>query len=344
MTAVVVGGGICGLAAAAVLGQQMPVTLVDRGRRLGGRMGTTKLTEGPWRGHVVDLGAAYITARDPRFAQVLNDWETRGLVRRWTDTFLVADDGALVGQSTGPVRYAAADGLRTLPEDLAAGLGRNVTIVNPAVASRMQLSDSGFTVETQGRFSASRHRYAADSVVLALPGPQAISLLAQSDPSSMPNVTAAAIGQSYQPIITVVAQWPERAWQPFSGCFVNDDPRLSFVADDGDRRGDGAAVLVAHSSHTLAQRHLGDPAGAVEQVVTAVRELFDIAVPPVHVLTRRWSLARPLPAPTVKPDFAFDMIGIGLAGDAFSENPRVEASWISGTDVASHMVSATAAP
>lgn len=343
MSAVIVGGGMSGLAAATVLGEHMPVTVLDRGHRVGGRMGTTVLREGPWRGHVTDLGAAYLTARDPRFKAVVADWVDRGLLRLWTESLLVAQGDRINGESSGIPRFASGLGLRSLPEDMVAGMAPSVTVVPEATANRIQVIPSGFITETQGRSSTATHRYAGDRMLLCLPGPQALSLLASTDASQVPHTLNAARSQHYQPIITVVAQWNQRRWQRFSGCFVNDNPKVSFVADDGDRRGDSAAVLVAHSSHEFAQGHLGDPTAVEREVIDTVRRLFDIDTEPVAVLTRRWSLARPMPQDDANALFAYDDVGIGVAGDAFSPNPRIEVAWVSGVELATRVLSTAGA-
>ena len=54
--------------------------------------------------------------------KLVGDWIDRGLVRPWTDTFHIADGSELLGTKSGPVRYAAPRGLRSLVEDLAAVL------------------------------------------------------------------------------------------------------------------------------------------------------------------------------------------------------------------------------
>ena len=72
-------------------------------------------------GRVVDTGASYFTVSDDRFDAVVQGWATRGLARQWTDTFVAAHDGELEEKS-GPVRWGAGAGLRSLVEDLADGL------------------------------------------------------------------------------------------------------------------------------------------------------------------------------------------------------------------------------
>ena len=108
MTTVVVGAGLAGVACARTLrAAGAPVVLVDRGRRLGGRMASRRID-----GRVVDLGASYLTVSDPEFAAVVDDWQQRGLARPWTDTFAVAGGEP----KTGPLRWAAPGGLRSLDD------------------------------------------------------------------------------------------------------------------------------------------------------------------------------------------------------------------------------------
>ena len=143
----IVGGGISGIAAArAVQAAGRRVVVCDRGRRLGGRM-ASPTTEG----RPVDIGASYVTVSDPAFAAVVEDWRRRGLAREWTDTFTVYGDPER-SATAGPMRWAAPRGLRSLVEDLAAGL-------DVRTASPVERIDPGLVVAGQA--------YAA--VALAMP-------------------------------------------------------------------------------------------------------------------------------------------------------------------------------
>jgi renalase len=122
-----------------------------------------------------------------------------------------------------------------------------------------------------------------------------------------------------------------RVWPVFDAAFVNDHDVLSLVADDGARRGDGAPVLVAHTTAATARAHDSDPDSAVAPVVAAVRGLLGISDSPVWTHAHRWRLARP----DRHRDKAFylGVEGIGLAGDMWG-TPRVETAWRSGTALA----------
>ena len=153
---IVVGGGISGMSCARVIASAgLPVTVLDRGRGVGGRMAAPVLD-----GRPVDTGASYFTVSDDAFAAVVNDWEQRGLAHRWTDTFDVFDAGTPGERKRGNDRWAAGRGLRSLVEDLARGL----EIDRHTVESVASTSEGG-PPTVDGR--------PACAVVLAMPDPQA---------------------------------------------------------------------------------------------------------------------------------------------------------------------------
>lgn len=290
LTVAVVGAGIAGTACARALAAGgAAVTVLDRGRGVGGRMFSPRI-----EGRPVDLGASYLTADDPAFRAVVDDWVRRGLARPWTDAFHTAGPDGIGDRKPGPVRYGAAGGLRSLVEDLAGGLDvtvREVTHVGP-----------GPSVDGQ----------AYDAVVLAMPDPQALELL---DPSlSGPRRTLE--GRQWEPVLALAAGFAERTWA-FDGCFVSGSA-LSWVADDGSRRGDGAPVLVAHSTPQAAR--LDEPA-----LVTALRGLLGLPGPR-WTRVQRWAYAKPVgrrDAPYLLAD------GVGLCGDGWGAS-KVQAAWLSG--------------
>lgn len=343
MTGIVVGGGISAIAAAAQLAQVGPVTVLDRGRRLGGRMAAMTLREGPWAGHIVDVGAAYLTAREPEFAAVVADWLDRGLLRPWTEHLAVAEDDRIVGVTEDLTRYAAPDGLRSLVEDLARHLPAHVRIMHAANVERLHVGPRKFTVQTRSADAEVVRQLDGEALALCMPGPQAVSLLG-SDPVASHSVLEVALRQRYEPILTLVCQWPDRCWEPLTACFVNNNPAVSFVADDGNRRGDGAAVLVAHSTPALATQFLTEPEGATAFMLSAVARLLSIGEAPSQCRVRRWSLAKPeTSAITSTHPYALADNGLGLAGDAFDARPRVEAAWVSGNRLGMAMAAGLAA-
>ncbi len=296
----VVGGGISGIAAARELQRAgRSVVVCDRGRRLGGRM-ASRTTDG----RPVDIGASYFTVSDPAFAAVVEDWQHRGLAREWTDTFAVLGDPEK-SSTSGPMRWAAPQGLRSLVEDLATGLDvRSATVEHV---------DPGLVVAGQA--------YAA--VALAMPDPQARRLLDRGYAAAL-----AALDDPYEPVLTLTAGWAERAWADLDGAFVSGDPILAWVADDGRRRGDDAAVLVAHSTADFAAGHLEDPAAAQPALVDALRERLDIPTQPAYASVHRWSFARP--SKQRDDPYFLGNDRLGVCGDGWHGRSRVEAAYLSG--------------
>ncbi|MEV8136585.1 NAD(P)/FAD-dependent oxidoreductase [Microbacterium aurantiacum] len=293
----VVGAGISGLACArAASAGGSTVQVVDRGRRVGGRLATRTL----W-GRPVDHGAAYFVVDEASdFSAVVSGWRERGLARPWTDTFAVIDaDGALT-HKRGPMRWAAPRGLRSLAEDLAEGLDvRLKTTVEKVEPYRVDGREAG-------------------DVVLAMPGPQAGRLL-----DAVPGAEL-----EWEPVIAVALRWDARQWPgDLRGAFVDGHPDVSFIADDGDRRGDGAPVLVVHTTAQRARRHLDEPDGVIPDVVAATRALLGTDAEPDAAFAHRWTFARP--AETRDAPF-FRSPGLSVCGDAWGTRSAVRTAWESG--------------
>ncbi|MEO7746001.1 MAG: FAD-dependent oxidoreductase [Actinomycetota bacterium] len=303
---VVVGAGIAGVACARELAAAgLPVRVLDRGRRVGGRMAVRTVD-----GHAVDTGASYFTVSEPAFASVVEDWRERGLAREWTDTFHLAGPDGLEGTKAGPVRWAATQGLRSLVVDLARGLD----VVSDHVVERV----------APGLVDGEP----ASAVVLAMPDPQAARLTEVTDPVT-----------DYTPALVLAAGFARRTWPRLDASFVHDDPSITFVADDGARRGDDAAVLVAHSTADLARAHLAEPAGATDAMLAAlarVTGVTDLADQATWSFVHRWTFAQP--ASTREQPWHLGEDLVGRCGDGWSTRPRVEAAFESGRLLGAELV------
>jgi renalase len=291
MTVVVVGAGLSGLACArALVDAGHGVIVRERAASVGGRFTSQSLD-----GRPVDLGAAYFTVSDPAFAAVVADWQRAGLARPWTKTFHVYGQSQAT-TATGPTRWAAPQGLRSLAEHLAADLP--VRLEAPVVRVTPDPTVDGEP---------------AEAVALCLPGPLAEQLL--------PGVFRP---QAWDPVLSAVLRYPDRTWPDFHGAFVNDHPVLTTICDDGARRGDRAPVLVAHTTDGFARDHWdGEPGAAIADAVGQVLNLGDR---PHDSHVHRWEFAKPV-KPSAEP---FELVGrVGLAGDIFG-TPRAQTAWLSG--------------
>jgi predicted NAD/FAD-dependent oxidoreductase len=322
MRVAVIGGGIAGVTCARELMRGgVQVTLLDRGHRLGGRLAAQTLrdTGTRWDGHIVDVGASYFTAASPEFTTQVDDWITRGIAREWTDTFHIADPQGLIGPKIGPMRYATPTGLRGVVEDIAAQLNESVEVRHPVDVQQVTWLD-GLVVDGE--------QY--DAVAICAPDPQSLRLI-DVTASNLDGVRTVLEGytRAWEPTMALVAVAQERYWPEFDGVFVNDDAILTWIADDGRRRGDDAAVLVAHSTAVFASRHLTDPIAAAPAMLAALRSTLGVQRDPDWFTVKRWTYAKPQSA---RPEACHwdPAARVGIAGDSWGGQPRVEAAYLSG--------------
>jgi renalase len=307
---VIVGAGIAGVSCARELaGAGIPVRLRERSSAAGGRMATRTIA-----GRKVDLGASYLTSRTPEFRAVVDSWAERGLVREWTDRFAVRTPEGWESSAVGPVRYGTPGGLRSVVEDLASGL---------EIAYRSEVADVGPGPTVDGEPAA--------AVVLAMPDPQASDLLADE----LVEERAAVEGRESEPVLVLAAGWSARTWRDVHGVFVTDDPDLQWIADDGRRRGDGAPVLVAHTTSAFAAPRLDRPQEAATPALAALQRVMEIDRPPEWTYVHRWSLARPA-NPHDEP-YHLGASMVALCGDGWG-SPRVETAWTSGRSLGRALV------
>ncbi len=320
MTAVVVGGGISGAACAAALSTSgIDVELRERGKVLGGRMASRTLrgTGTSHDGRVVDMGASYFTAADPDFRALVDEMTAAGLVRAWTDAFHVAGSDGIEGVSGGPLRYAAPAGLRSIVAAIAESAA-SVHVRTDARVDRVRVDGSRVTIDDED----------ATATALCMPLPQAGRICDHVPPETI----------MWEPVIAVACVFERRACLEFDGVFVNDDPVLTWIADDGSRRGDGAPVLVAHVHPVLSARHLDDPQGVIPAVLATLQRVLALTALPDWVDVHRWTFAKPLEGRAAG-HWLHDDALLGIAGDAWAGGPRVEAAWLSGRSLGSALAS-----
>ncbi len=319
----VVGAGISGVACAARLhAAGLAVEVLDRGRVVGGRMAVRTVA-----GRPVDMGASYLTASPEGFAATVESWVDRGLARPWTDRFSSWRDGGLsAADHGGPVRYGAVRGLRSLVGDLAARAGvvvhQQVTVsaVSPgADGVELAVTDAAASVGARER------RRGYDAVVLAMPDPQAARLLPTD--GHLGDLREDLTGRRWEPVLALAAGWERRTWGDLDGVFVNGHSVLSWVADDGRRRGDGAAVLTAHSTGAFAAPRLADPSASGAALLAATGEVLGALGPPGWSRVQRWGFAKPAEG---RPEPYALVASVGVCGDGWGERSRVGGAWVSG--------------
>ena len=302
----IVGAGISGVACARELRDRgVPFTMINKGRKIGGRMASKRVRDSgtKYDGRVFDIGASYFTVSDPDFKSLTDSMINAGVVTHWTDTFHVSDAQGIGGVKVGPMRYTAPKGIRNVVEYLA----RDLNIEEGEITDLAEL-------QSQGEYS---------TIALCMPTPQAAKIYPQADSISPAH---------WEPVIAVSFLFEQKIWRDFDGIFVNGDNEITWIANDGARRGDDAPALVAHVHPVLASHHLSEPQAVIPYALRAVQRILGFIETPIWAHAHRWTYAKPAEGSTS--DLPMSHVAdISLAGDEFSSKPRVEAAWLSGRDL-----------
>lgn len=299
-TVAIVGAGIAGLAAARELvNAGIAARVFEKSQGLGGRMATRRSGALSF-----DHGAQYFTARDPEFLALVGRWAEAGLASPWFDTSFVG----IPGMSAPP--RAMADGLVVAQGQTISGLRRTATgwhLDAPEVP--VEQPPAGF-----------------DAVVLAIPSPQAIQLLATA------GIPLAGIETAtYSPCWALMAAFdapflgvPDQLW-PGVG-------PLAWVARNSSKPGRPSlpSCYVAHATKDWSAAHLElTPQAASEKLLQALLGLAsETPAPPLHAVAHRWRYA--LVDRAVNQSYLWDANArVGACGD-WCLGPRVEAAFVSG--------------
>ncbi|SDF92310.1 hypothetical protein SAMN05216241_103180 [Limimonas halophila] len=260
----VIGAGPAGLMCARTLADQgVAVTVLDKGRRVGGRTAAKRL----WADVHADHGAPWFRADDPRLAPFVESWLDQGVILPW-DPELTGDDG----------RYVPVPHSRALAEHLAADLD----VRSGVRVDRLTRDAGAWSLTTDaGVFGP------FDRVVVAVPAPQAAELLAPC-----PALAEAARGVRYAPCITAMARFAA----PVSGVpdvvRGNGPARMAIRNSAKPGREMNEEVWVLHGDPAWSAEHLDDDADAAAgELVAAFRQRVE-APEPVAVTGHRWRYAR----------------------------------------------------
>ena len=322
MTSVlVVGAGISGLLCArTVRDAGLAVTVLDKGRGVGGRMATRRVD-----GAVFDHGAQFFTCRDEGFAAVVRDLADAGAAHPWFRGLLTFGGGVV---DDGGDRYRGDPTMTAPAKALAAGLSvRTDTRVVAVTAD----GDRWVARSEDGAADD------ADVLVLTAPVPQSVALLDAGDVRLPRELRARLDRVVYDPCLAVLATLAEPTTLPDPGALRPAEEPVVWITDN-QRKGISPvpAVTIHAGPHT--SRDLWDEPDAVvvRELTGAVRPLGVGEPRTAHVV--RWRYATPIdPLPercltTTAP------LPLVLAGDAFG-GPRVEGAALSG--LAAGMAAAT---
>ena len=312
----VIGSGISGISAAhKLIENNCAVTIFDQGKNPGGRLGLRSLRNIPFVNRPVDVGAAYFTISDSIFQNKVDDWQQLGLVHKWTDTFHVFNDHEIT-TTTGPMRYATKQGLRSLAiHELAALTKMGVNVLQERKIEKVSVNSNNVKVDNEE----------FDAVVLAMPGIQAARIIENDEIANELNqqIWASALSAWF----VIDSDTPK-----YDAMFVNNHEVVSLIVNDGKRRGDNAPVINVITTSNYAKQRLENFANYADEVIDHALEIWNIQSEVVEKGITRWSIAQPSPAK--RPELPQRL---AIVGDAYSDNPRIESAWLDGVAVLSQL-------
>lgn len=324
----IVGAGICGLMAGAVLttrGQR--VIVLDKGRSVGGRLATRRVGAGR-----ADPGAQFFTVRTPVFAEWVQRWQAKGIVFAWSTGW---SDGSLAETlPDGHPRYAVHGGMNALAKHLAAQVaGEGATIRTGVRVNAITLQQaSSAPADAVWKIGAEDGSITtARAVVLTAPAPQSLALL-DAGGSTLADADRSALAAiQYAPCVCGLLTVNGAVDLPMPGALQRPAAEISWIADNR-RKGISpeATVITLHGGPVWSQGVYDESDAVVLAAFRAALQPWlsaDASVSAEEV--KRWRYAVPT---SLHPERMLRLAArapLYCGGDGFGE-PRVEGAALSG--------------
>ncbi len=245
-TVAIVGAGMAGL----VCGRQLQalghqVIWLEKSRGVGGRLATRRLTDGAW----VDHGVRYWAPRCAELQQMTQQLVEQGLLYPWAaEGFRWA--GELVEQPTAA--YCARQGLNAIAKHLA----KNHDIRRQQRVTVLTKTATGWQLTIDGMDEPSYLQ--ADAVVLAVPAPQALPLLAPLDAAAAESLQSVR----YAPCLSLMVTYGDLPTGPLNhqrGWHITaEHPVLGWLSLDSSKpaRRPGVYAVLLQSQAQFAAEYL----------------------------------------------------------------------------------------
>ncbi len=327
-TIAVIGAGLAGLSCAqALLQAGHTVHVFDKSRGPSGRMSTRRAEDdnGPWQ---CDHGAQYFTARDPAFRAEVARWQQAGVAALWNARLASFDGTAWTTPATPLERFVGTPRMTSPAAWLVQHLGAPALAQWQTTVQRLDHTEGGWAI-TSAEHGLHSPRYSA--VLLAVPAPQAVPLLAAVAPAGAALAASARMRGSW----AVMLRFASPVVMPWEGAFINTGP-LRWVARDSSKPGrTGQETWLLHASAEWSEAHIEDSAEAVTTaLLTAFAALGGPA--PLAATAHRWRYADTEPALTQGSWWDAQM-RLGLCGD-WLHGGKVEGAWLSGRALAQQVL------
>jgi len=315
----IIGAGMAGLRAAALLrAEGHHVTIIDKGRRHGGRMATRRVEDA-----VFDTGVLDLAAHSAAF-------------RREIASAVASGYAAPIADDMSTPRWRGSPTMRALPTALTArvtggaGPGAPVTVRLAATVTSLGISDGRWMVTLAE--GSTVEQCMADALVITAPAPQSVVLLRSGSRLASDTTIAQLDAVTYTSSLTALVRPLDRTLRdlPIDRATECDSQRAgagTAVAGDLLRvhhnRRTGASPVVAltlqPSASFSAQKFDGDRDAAAAMLADQASELVGTALEVVHVHGWRYAqVEHGIDLPALRDDTAG--APLVLAGDLFQRH------------------------
>ncbi len=303
----VIGAGMAGLIAAAELQQSgRSVLVLDKGRAVGGRMASRRIGAATF-----DHGAQFITARDSRFAAVLEQGRQAGVVEEWCRGFAEHADGH--------PRWRGNPTMTAMTKHLARGL--EVSLEKQIVMLRREADRWRAETNTREVFSAA-------AVVLTPPVPQSLALLDVGGVTLSPETRSRLASIEYERCLAVMAVIEGPSRLPPPGGLAPAAGPIGWIADNQQKGISAEPAVTIHATHAFSLEHWDhDRQESGRALLDAAALWLGVGVKTFQV--QGWRYTKPLRVDAQRCALLSESPPLVLAGDAFA-GPRVEGAALSG--------------
>ena len=313
MKVVVLGGGISGCICAhrlSIAGHD--VTLVEKGRGVGGRMATRRMD-----GARIDHGAQFLTARDQRLKDYLTEWQSREIVCPWYDR--------IAGRPELPVgiRYRGTSGMTSPAKFLA----RSFQVETSFFVERVEPGEKWHVVERMGE----ERTLQADHLVVTFPGPQILELLDRSHFSLDSPTMVRLQAIRYTRCIALLGLLDGQTRLELPGTVTHPVSEVDWVSENYLKGISERPACTVHASDSFSQSFWDAPDEERGPLLKAVAEEV-LGAKVSKWACHRWGFAKPTMTFGAS-HFHSAAHGITLAGDGFG-GERIESAFLSGWEAA----------
>jgi renalase len=275
-----------------------------------------------------DHGAQFFTVRGDRFAGLVDGWLGAGAAAEWTRGFADAEGHPI---EDGYPRYRGVAGMTSIPKHVA----RSLEVRTGEKVVRVEAAEEGWEVACE-----SGSRFQGFALVLAMPVPQALELVASGDYGLPERAGRRLAAVSYDPCLALLASLDGPSGVPGPGGMQIKGEPLDWISDNQRKGISEVPAVTIHAGPQWSRSHFeDDEAGVTEHLISFAGDRLgtDLASSVVESSLARWRyswVTNAHPEPFLA---ASENSPLLLCGDAFGQ-PKVEGAALSGLAAADFLL------